>query len=274
MAEQRRIEAERVAKEAAQKAEEEKLLGEFETKSGAQEKLPGAYERLLGEEKIPEAQKQLGIMRGEVAKVKDLLDKLEGDIASRTGGFLVTESQRRRQIAAEEEPLRTQLGRLATGQATTAEQVSSGLANVGTKIGLVSTQQQKELEPLKIRLAAFSDRAAKEMTGFTDSRKNELTALMDKLSRVRQLNDQEWQRANELAKEEREYQRQRDLIAYQTNESIREKLATKSAGGGGTGTNLEQDLFGTTPSVGGGATQKVAPTKYYDTEFNKLFGLA
>lgn len=215
---------------ATQRAEEENLFKQFETLQGGQEALPVLYQRLLNENNVPQLQQQLGGLRGEVFKVKDLLDRLDEDVTTRTTGTFTNESQRRRQIAAEGEPLRNSLGRLATGQQTAAEQLQTALGNVSTMFGLNTAEQDQELEPIKMRLAAFGDRAARELTGFTNDRQNELTLLLDKLQADRQLSQRDWEQASLLSQESREFERQKQLYTYQTDEAIRRTLATRRAG--------------------------------------------
>jgi hypothetical protein len=80
-------------------------------------------------------------------------------------------------------------------------------------MGLQTQQQDRELEPVKLRINAISDRFARELTGFSADRELGLTTLMDKLKRERELSDQEWTRAQQLADEERAYQRQKAAAA-------------------------------------------------------------
>jgi len=214
---------------ARQKAEEETQFKSYEEQIAGQEKLPDVYTRLSAEAGMPELQQQIDIYKGEIYKIKDLLDRLNEDITSRTQGSFTTEAQRRRQVAAEEEPLQTQLSRMGTALTPFLERQTAAGQEIGTMLGLTAEQQQKELLPTEARINALSDRFAREMTGFKENKETELTALVDKLERQRELADREWQRLQDLEKERREFQRQKELLALEHKYSMRSAAAGRSA---------------------------------------------
>lgn len=221
------VAAERAAIEGrlnAQKAEQEGLFGQYETTRKGQEALPAIYDRLQGELGVPGLSQTVQAFKGEIFKVKDLLDRLDEDVTTRTTGKFVNDSQRRRIIAAEGEDLRTSLGRLGTGLTPVAEALTSAQQEVGTRLQLTTAQQDRELEPLKMRINAIDDRFARELSGYSEQRQLTLDNLMDKLERERQLSDRDWELAQQLAAEEREFSRQKQLIS-----------ARKAAEGGGGG---------------------------------------
>ena len=105
------------------------------------------YSEQLG---LPQQQQQVTGIQKQVLDVEGLLSKLEGDINQRTSPFLVTESQRRRKLAAEGTPLRTQLSDLMRSQtrASTgydslrqqlADMMSASSSDYQRKIGLAKT---------------------------------------------------------------------------------------------------------------------------------------
>jgi hypothetical protein len=206
-----------------QKAEEEAMFGKYESAVTGQEKLGDAFTRLQTEQGVPELQETIGGFKGEIYKIKDLIDRLDEDITSRTSGTLTSEAQRRRQVAAEEEPLARTMSRLGTAAEPFVEQLNSTQQLIATQLGLVSQDQQKELQPLILRIEATSDRFAREITGYTTAKETELTVLLNKLDAQRALDKQEWDRVQEIAKEEREFLKEKQLIAAR---------AAKSSGGG------------------------------------------
>ena len=261
----------RLAEQARLKAEEEGLFKSFETQTGAQKKLTTAYGEYETEAQIPELTGQLNTLRGEVFKVRDLIDRLEEDVTSRTEGKLVTEAQKRRMIAAEEAPLRTQLGRLAVGQQEAGEQVRAAYETVGNKLSVLTAEQAKELEPIRVRMAAFGDRAAREITAWSTGKQNELGLLLDKISAGRQLAQDEWLKASELALNERQFEQQRQLIQEKSDLELKNTLALrKDQAKSGTGTlgNLTFDEFKKMFS-GGGTTSTVPSSTQPSTNWNK-----
>lgn len=215
---------------ASQKAEEEGLFKQFETLRAGQETLPTLYSRLTEKAGIPALQEQLTGARTEVAKVRDLLDRLEEDISSRTQGYLVSEAQRRRSLSAEEAPLRTQLGRLLTGQEVAAGQVASAQAARGEEFQVATSQQERELESTKLRISAFSDRAAREMTSYTQTQQNELTSLLKKMETETALTTAELNRAATLAQNERTFEQEKEKIRLQMEADVEKAIRTKGTG--------------------------------------------
>ncbi|MDI6808201.1 MAG: hypothetical protein QME66_04350 [Candidatus Eisenbacteria bacterium] len=211
----RRQTQEREALQGRQRAEEEGLFREFERLSGAQEKLPTAMQRLRGEQRIPQLEEQLNIFKGESRSIKNLLDRLDEDVTTRTQGTLTNEAQRRRQIAAEEEPLQKTLGRLGMAAEPILEAISKGESNVVQQLQLLTAEQQRELQPVLLRIDRMSDRFSREMTGFTQDKQTQLTLLLDKMQSDRQLSQLEWQQANQLAAAEREFAQQKQLLEQQ-----------------------------------------------------------
>lgn len=198
---------------ARQKAEQEGYFGQYESTIAGQEKLPSIYQRLRTEQGLPELEQQAGIFKEQIFRTRGLLDRLAEDINARTAGTFTSEAQRRRIEAAEGESLRNQLGRLGTGLEPISERLTAGLGQVSTLLGLESSERERALKPLEMRVSALSDRFAREITGYTQSSQNELTALLDKLENERRLEQREWERVQQLAAEEREFARQKASAA-------------------------------------------------------------
>lgn len=216
-----------------QKAEQEGLFSNYEGIRKNQEALPALYGRLQEEAGIPGLTKAAQSYKNEIYKVKDTLDRLGEDVTARTTGYNVSEAQRRRLETSEAEPLQTNLGRLGTGLAPIADMLTSAQQGLGTQLELNMQQQERELEPVKLRINAISDRFARELTGFNSDRELGLTTLLDKLKRERELSDREWALAQQLAAEEREFSRQKSAAAtqlsgYSTGGTLQPAPATPS----------------------------------------------
>lgn len=148
--------------------------------AGLQADYESAQTKYSGELGIPGLNTQLSTVRGEVSKVKDLLSQLEGDITQRTTGLLFSEPQRRRLLAAEETPLRTQLGSLVAGQESAAGQLSQAY-----------TELDRRLSP-----------------------------LLQKIGSDRDLSEDEWQLASTLAQQENAFEREKEKMRLQNQLDI------------------------------------------------------
>jgi hypothetical protein len=200
-----------------QNTQQDGLFGQYTSAINGQEKLPDMYKRLQDEAGLPQANAQLQMYKDQIYRTKDMLDRLDEDVTSRNLGSMTTEAMRRRILASEGEDLNNQLGRLGTGMAPVVDLVNGAQSSVNALMPLYMQQQQRELQPLELQINSLSDRFAREITGFTQNRETQLTVLMDQVDRGRQLADRDWQLAQQLAAEEREFQRQRSLIAQQAS---------------------------------------------------------
>ena len=255
------------------KNEEAGLYKQLQNELKAQEGLPDAYKRISQEEKIPELQRQLQEVREQAFNTSDLLDRLDEDVTSRDKGFMVTDAQRRRQIAAEGDSLRNSLARLVSGQGVASDQLSTASGNLQNQLNMLATQQNKMLEPLRGQISAFAQRAAREMTGFTSDKEMRLAMLQDKINAGRQLSTDEYNLANTLAAEKRAYDKQLGLNEQQFGmeksliqsnlaadlEKIKES-AKYSTGSGDNGITLNLGDYG----------QTTQPTTNYDDAWAKV----
>lgn len=248
-----------------QKSEQEGLFNQYTTQLEGQEKLPVLYNRLTSEAGIPQLTQAADVFKTQIYSVKDLLDRLNEDVTTRTSGTFTNEAQRNRQIAAEGDPLRTSLARLGTGLEPIAEMLNSARGEVGNMLNLTVQQQGKEMQPIQMRIEALGDRFAREITGFNNDKENMLTALMDKLQRERELSDRDWQLAQQLAAEEREFQRQKQLakasasnnltVPVPTTPTKTKSVADWLALGGGGSTVLQPANSGISLQGSGGPLQ-------------------
>jgi hypothetical protein len=253
-----RVAADNAARQAMldrQNSEQDSLFGEYGNKLETQERGTAMFDRLSRELGINDLGASAQAIKGQIYGVKDLLDRLDEDVNSRTSGTMTSDAMARRIKAHEGGELNTQLGRLTTGLAPVADMLSSAQGMLGTKMQLETADQQKELEPLKMRINSLSDRYAREITGFEQSHEDTLNNLLNKLERERTLADREWQLTQQLAAEQREFQRQKELATMQLS---------KGGGGGGGGM-----LVG----GGGGASKPSGPPARQSQFQSRMAGL-
>jgi hypothetical protein len=146
--------------------------------------------------------------------------------------------------------------------------LSTAYEQVGQGLSVLTAQQQKELQPLMMKMSAFSDRAAREYSGFQKAQENQLTLLLNQIQRGQQIADADWQMASQLALAEKEYERNKELIAYKTDEEIRKSAATKT-GTSSLGSMSYEDFknwfTGQGGSTGTGGT---------DSKLDEIFGVS
>lgn len=217
-----------------QAADEAALMAKYQGTITGQEPLQTAYERMSTEAGIPTLQTDIQKYKDQIYKVQSLLDTLEENVNARTSGTLTSEAQRNRQIAYEAAPLASSLGRLATGLQPLTEQLGTASGNVTTKLNLLSQQQAKELLPLQAQIAAFSDRAAREVSLFTLDKQNELAIYTQKVANDQAMSMAEYQRASDILKQANDYDNQVKLINEQVNANIKQYNATTGGGSGST----------------------------------------
>lgn len=216
---------------AEQRAEEEALFGQYEVARKAQEPLPDIYKRLTTEAGIPGLQEQISGLSSAITNVKQQLDELASNVIARTRGAGLTEAQRQRVEAAEREPLALQAARLGTALSPLVERLGTAISNVQQLLGLTAQQQEREMEPLRMRIEAISDRFSREITGYNQGKQAELDALLQKLAAGWQLSVNEWNRAQELAAEERNFARQKQLALMQLGAAYPTGRPTNQTGG-------------------------------------------
>jgi hypothetical protein len=257
---------------------QDKLFGQYSSTVAGQEKLPDMFNRLNTELGIPELSKQAQVFKDQIYGTKNLIDRLDEDITSRTRGTYTTSGMKNRIEAYEGEKLNTTLSRLGTGLAPVADMLTSAQGQIQTLLPLSIQQQDRELRPLEMKIDSLSDRFAREITGFTTSKQTQLTAVLDKLERQRYLDDRDWELAQQLAKEERDFSKQKTLAtmslgglgggggapAKATKSPTWSDWSGLSVGGGGSGLQISVPggklqgnsvkLQGSSPSLQGGSS--------------------
>ena len=204
------------------KSEQNTLNSEYETRLGGQEKLSNAFKRLSNETGLTDYSQKVG-------NIRDRLDRLDGDVTARTTGTFTTEGQRSRTVGAEARPLEDDLGRFSFAKAE-----ASNLVN--NQLNFLGQDQQNELRGVQNRMSQFSERAAREITGYTAAKTNELNLLLNKMQRQQSLSDREYARAEQLAAEERDFSRQKSM-AKSKQEQMPDYMAMLNGIRGSSGTS-------------------------------------
>ena len=196
-------------KDAALRAEQERLLAERAGFVSSQESLPALYARLLQEAGVPQLQSQLEPVRQETLTTEEQLRKLAGDVGTLTVGQ--GEGRRRLVEAGRRAPLIETLGDLARTQERFAGQISSATQGVGQQAELYGEQFKRSLSNYDTALSAFGERAARESSNFTKAKELELEAVFAQIKRAEDLSDQEAEKAFTLLRDQQNYQRELSL---------------------------------------------------------------
>jgi len=237
-------------------------ISDFDTAIGNQEQLEGVFNRVLEDEGVRDTQAGVATGFEQASRIGSSLRNLQSDINERSEGTFTTESQRRRQEAAEGAALNRQLGDVGAFLEPAVQNLGIQRDLASQRIGTVAAQQEKELEPLLKRIAFESEDAARRLTQFNVNKERELDFYANKLARNQQLTQNEWLAFEQRAADERAFQNERKLIAARASSQanllrLGNKLATES----------ESNPFGEKP-----VTKKVADTvqKKWTDQFRKI----
>lgn len=201
---------EQEAKTAQQRQEEQDYLAKFAGQIAGQETMSAMAGRIGSELGLPDLQ---SAAQGLVKTLKNIPQVQQGA----TRGFDVNENQLSRIISSEQGKI-APLAQEATTQAQNAQNLLT------TRLGYGLQDQSKALQPILKEgemlasrfgreTSSLADRLAREFTGYTQGKQNELTALLDQGDKGMQLTINEMNRLNQLASEEREYKRQQEQYA-------------------------------------------------------------
>ena len=169
---------------------------------------------------LPEMRTGAVSLAKSIADLEDTLETIEPDVAARSRESLMTEAQRRGLVTHTKQPLLEKMGKFTTGLGRLKELIGLTGQDVGTKANLYMQGEEQKLEPLKMKYTALVDRNARNLSGFTADKETKLQILMDKLHRQQQLSDQEWQLANSLTADEKEYTRQLQQAAAEAGYKV------------------------------------------------------
>jgi hypothetical protein len=214
------------------------------------------YNQLEEQAGLPKLKQTATSLQGQIDSIEDTLRRVEGNVGATTRNSLVTEAQRQGIVGERQKPLLENLGVMTTGLGRVQQSIDRAGADIGNKVGLYLQGREQELEPFKMQIQMVADQSARLMTGFTADRQTQLDLLMDKLQRQRQLEDREWDLANQLAQEERSYSQAKDQFIFEQENAQasteivtvggRKKLINKTTG------EVIADLGSS--SVGGGGS--------------------
>jgi len=149
---------------------------------------------------LPQLRKTSSTIQGAIGNVEDALKRVEPNVSATTRQSIVTEAQRQGMVTAQRSPMEERLTELNTGLGRVTSGISQAESTLGTKAGLYMKGQEQDLSTYKLVLDTMSERAAALVSGFGSDQKYEYNFLMDKLTRQRQLTDQEYTRLVDLQK--------------------------------------------------------------------------
>ena len=144
-----------------------------------------------------------------------------------TRGFDVNANQLARIIAAKQAQI-APLAQRATAEAQFAQN------ELGNQMGFEQAGQERQLMPFQTEQQLLSDRLAREASGYSQDMTNELDLYLNRVARGEKLSDQETARAQQLADQENDFEKQKEMATFNTNENIRQARALKANSGGST----------------------------------------
>ena len=222
----------------AQKAEGKDYLNNLTAFIGNQESLPAMYSRLSGQLGIPQLQEQTQRLGEASDDITSQLFALPENVAGRTRESLVTESGKGRIVAAEAEPMQRNLAQLSALADRFGARLGTAQTNLGTMMGLYQAQQEKELMPWEKEYDLLTQTQAREFSGYTFEEEQELNKLIANQRTGLTWNNEERDRANQLAMKEMEYKSALEQISATGEEDrITKKAPTDLA-------TLYKSIFG------------------------------
>lgn len=211
------------------------LFNQYTAASNAQPKLTDILNTAQNQAGLGALQGNINLFNTQASGVKGLIDNLNTDTQARTAGTNANQAYLDRMRAVEGGSLNTQLSRLTTGMGDAANAYTTASQGIGQQLTAAQADQATALHPLELQINSLSDQFARQLTGYTTTAQQQLDTLMSKLNNQQQLNNQEWQQAADLAKQEQSFQQQRSLIAQQngsTNTFLGAGLTGNSTGVG------------------------------------------
>lgn len=209
--------AETEALNAKQKAAQDEFLGRFRSTVEGQEKLPDMAARIGGQLGLPGLQQTA---QGLIKTVAEL-PKTQTDA---TRGYNVNSNQLSRIIGAKQAELAP-----AAQQAVTQQQAAE--SNLATQLGYGVAQQQKDLLPFTTEQSLLSDQLAREYSGFTTDKQNQLQLMMQNISNGQALTMAQLQNANDLAMAKLQYDNQVDYFNKQQSAQAKQQNFVNVNGG-------------------------------------------
>jgi len=194
----------------------------------------GELEQAAG---LPGMKATAATLREQIGNLEDTIKRVEPNVNATTKESYVTEAQRAGMIEARQKPLIENLGTLTTGLGRISEGISAASADLGTRMQLYLQGQEQALKPLEIQLAAASEKAARQVTGFTADVQNKLTSLMAEWNRNNELDDQKTEQAFQALQSEKSYAQELAKMVEQSKLNVSEYQQKKVIDNKSTGTS-------------------------------------
>lgn len=210
-------------------------------KQQSQEKLSDAFSRLRKENGLDDLQSVISQFKTQIYNTKGVLNGLDANINDRTQGTLTTQGQQDRMRQIEGGKINDQLAQLANGLQPAEEAFTAGSNMLGQQLQFMSADQERELQPYKLQIQAFSDRAAREISGYNESSKSILDTNLARINAGLQLSTEEWKQTMEAAAKEKEYANQFKIASMQAANS----LATAKISAGASAANNNASISAT-----------------------------
>lgn len=199
-----------------QNAQSTGLFNQYTTASNAQPKLTDILNTAQSQAGLGNLQSNISLFNTQASGVKGMIDRLNEDTQARTVGTNANQAYLDRMRAVEGGGLNTQLSRLTTGLGDATNAYNTASQGIGQQLTAAQADQATALHPLELQINSMGDQFARQLTGYTTSAQQQLDTLMAKLNNQQSLNNQEWQQAADLAKQEQAFQQQRSLVAQQS----------------------------------------------------------
>lgn len=235
-----------------QKSEEDAFNKSYSDKVNSQESVSSMWDRLGQQYNLPTLMKSANDLTNTLASMPQTQ-------ANATRGFDVSEAQLQKIIADQTNKL-APLAQRATSEAQNAQ----NLTNQGIGYGL--QEEQRQLQPFEMQSKLLADRMAREFTGYTTEKQQQLDMYLEQMREGNQLSLQQMQNAAALARQENDHQfqsqqlqqqfaNQKELMPLQTNENIRQYNATTGRNSGaGSNYDIAAQLNALRMQNGKGAT--------------------
>jgi hypothetical protein len=178
------------------------------------------YTQFENEMGLPGQRKVAGTLREQIYSLEDAIRGVEPMIEGTTRNSMVTQGQRTMMETAAKEPLLENLGRFTTDLGRIGESIASMEKALGTRVDLYMAGQEQQLEPLKLQLTSFQERAARLLSGFSADKQTALELMLAKIKRGEELGDQARAETFALLQSEQEYRREIDMLKRQSDQNI------------------------------------------------------
>ena len=184
-----------------QRNQENDYMNRYNTALSKQESYTAMNDRIGKELNLP-------VLRENAFKMQKMVADTPQVQAQATRGYDVNQNQLDRIIAQRT----SELAPAANAAASSAQFAESQL---GERLRLGQAENERQLEGIRQEGRLLSDRLAREATGYSQNKQNELTLLLRKMENQQQMTLAEMARVDALAKEERDFERQKQLLTIQ-----------------------------------------------------------